>query len=261
MTLADSAKTFKERDAWMRAVLASGLPDRVVRVGISIALHLRVDAGKCELSYPTLATATGVPERTVYRLVSLLERAGWIAIQRTRGRLSNHYKLLNPATRMAGLNTDDPATPMTGLGSDNPAKAMTGSTLPKSTSNPANMVAGGKRIKRREAKKDSLALPNGRARESVQAAPNFFGTKNATDKKEKITKATGAVDGFEQFWAAYPKHVKKLAAEKAFAKALKIANADVIIAAAARYAGERAGARPEVHGASHNMVERRSLGR
>jgi hypothetical protein len=46
-------------------------------------------------------------------------------------------------------------------------------------------------------------------------------------------------DAFERFWAVYPKLVGKLAARKAFDKALKIATAEKIIAGARRYASER----------------------
>lgn len=45
---------------------------------------------------------------------------------------------------------------------------------------------------------------------------------------------------FDDFWAVYPRRVAKLDAQKAFAKALKIAPAEDIIAGARRYA---AGAR------------------
>jgi Helix-turn-helix domain len=100
--LANSPKTFLDRDNWMRAVLASDLPDAAVRVAIRIALHLRVNGGRCDPSYVTLAAESHVAERSVYRLVALLEHAGWIVIQRTRGRLSNQYILLNPAQLWQG---------------------------------------------------------------------------------------------------------------------------------------------------------------
>jgi hypothetical protein len=76
--LASSPKTFLERDDWMRAILASDLTHHVlVRVGITIALHLNVDTGQCNPSYPTLARESGVSERSIYRLVAALEHAGW----------------------------------------------------------------------------------------------------------------------------------------------------------------------------------------
>ena len=66
--LAASPKTFAERDNWMRAILASDLPDAAVRVAIRIALHLHVNTGRCDPSYIALATDSNVSERSVYRL-------------------------------------------------------------------------------------------------------------------------------------------------------------------------------------------------
>jgi hypothetical protein len=126
---ANQPKTFVDRDNWMRAVLASDLPDSAKAIALTIALHLRVKTGQCNPSYPTLAAESHVGERSTYRLVDLLESAGWLAVQRTQGRLSNQYVLLNPANYVAGLN---------------PAKSDP-ATLPNRPSNPANMVAGKKR--------------------------------------------------------------------------------------------------------------------
>jgi hypothetical protein len=102
--LANSPKTFLDRDNWMRAVLAADLPDNAKAVALTIALHLRVKTGACNPSYPTLAAESHVGERSTYRLVALLESAGWLSVQRTQGRLSNQYVLLNPANHVAGLN-------------------------------------------------------------------------------------------------------------------------------------------------------------
>lgn len=46
---------------------------------------------------------------------------------------------------------------------------------------------------------------------------------------------------FERWYAAYPRHVARGAAEKAFPKALKLASLDELIAGAKRYSGEIAG--------------------
>jgi hypothetical protein len=51
-------------------------------------------------------------------------------------------------------------------------------------------------------------------------------------------------DAFARFWSVYPKRVAKLAAEKAFAKAIKTIDAETIIEAAKHYAVERASEPP-----------------
>jgi len=69
-------QTFLDRDNWMRAVLASGLPDNAKAVALTIALHLRVKTGQCNPSYPTLAAESHMSERSTYRLVDLLDHSG-----------------------------------------------------------------------------------------------------------------------------------------------------------------------------------------
>jgi hypothetical protein len=102
--LASSPKTFLERDNWMRAILASDLPHVAVRVAMAIGFHLNVSTGQCNPSYAALSATSHVSERSLYRLVPLLERTGWIAIQRISGRL-NHYTLLTPAKVVTGVTT------------------------------------------------------------------------------------------------------------------------------------------------------------
>jgi hypothetical protein len=147
--LAASPKTFEQRDDWMRAVLASDLPPVAARFAICIALRLNVESRQCNPSFATLAADSHVGERSAYRLVTLLEHAGWIAVQRTRGRLSNQYVLLNPANSMAGFN---------------PAKSDA-ATLPKRPRNPANRMADEKRNRILDGER--LHAPPSRGRESV----------------------------------------------------------------------------------------------
>lgn len=52
-------------------------------------------------------------------------------------------------------------------------------------------------------------------------------------------------DGFEDFWKVYPRRVAKLAAIKAYARALRYATPAVINEGAARYAQVRAGQDPQ----------------
>jgi hypothetical protein len=69
--------------------------------------------------------------------------------------------------------------------------------------------------------------------------------------RSKKTAAAGrhstasTADGFAAFWAIYPKHVGRLDAEKAFAKAIKQTDLETLIAGAKRYAAERAGEPPK----------------
>ena len=51
-------------------------------------------------------------------------------------------------------------------------------------------------------------------------------------------------ESFARFWSAYPRHVAKGAARRAFAKAVKVTDAETIIEGARRYGAERAGQDP-----------------
>lgn len=49
------------------------------------------------------------------------------------------------------------------------------------------------------------------------------------------------LNGFDEFWRIYPRHVAKQAAFRAYKKALKESRPEVILEVARRYANERAG--------------------
>jgi helix-turn-helix protein len=106
MPVTDSIQpsTFLERDDWMRAVCASDLPHPAVRVAVRIGLHLYVKSGQCNPGIDTIATGTKLSERSVYRQIVLLERAGWVAIQRGgRGQgQRNQFTLVFPDKALSG---------------------------------------------------------------------------------------------------------------------------------------------------------------
>jgi hypothetical protein len=49
------------------------------------------------------------------------------------------------------------------------------------------------------------------------------------------------MEGFDQFWAIYPLHIAKKTAQRAFARALKSASTETILAGARRYRIEKQG--------------------
>jgi Helix-turn-helix domain len=236
--LAASPRTFLDRDNWMRAVLASDLPDAAVRVAMSIALHLHVNTGRCNPSYATLAADSHVSERSTYRLVDLLEHRGWIAITRSTGRLNN-YTLLTPDRALAGVGahpTPDRATAGDHCQNEHP-------TPDRATAGDHCQYAGS--LKAQRAKKRTAE------RESDSATPDFFapreGKKSGGAKQAHRKKSTGqTAASFDQFWAAYPRRVAKDAARRAFDAAItRGAHADALIGGAKRYAVERKGEPPK----------------
>jgi hypothetical protein len=103
-------KTFQERDEWMWAILASGLPDAAKCVGMAIALRLRINTGRCDPSYAALAAASHRCKRSVYRLVALLERTGWIAAQH-----ANSREIRGRGHSIASINRSTPCAILRGL--------------------------------------------------------------------------------------------------------------------------------------------------
>jgi hypothetical protein len=69
--------------------------------------------------------------------------------------------------------------------------------------------------------------------------------KEGRGHPRKASKAASDDALFDQFWAVYPRQVAKLAARKAWDKAVEIAPAEKIIAGARRYARERQDANPQ----------------
>jgi hypothetical protein len=258
-------QTFLDRDNWMRAVLASGLPDNAKAVALTIALHLRVKTGQCNPSYPTLAAESHMSERSTYRLVDLLDHSGWIAIQRTRGRLSNQYILRNPAKVESGLPhstlPNQPANPDTVV-RVNPAKSSVqpcqyaGSlkALNNEEREKGEKKDSSRSRKRSRSVTDSPPNQSGEKRKkeaaeeerktSANSAPSASGQKE--DRGDRRSAADDGAAAFDRFWAAYPRKKAKEAARKAFAKAVETGTAvETLIAGAQRYAVERNGENPK----------------
>jgi hypothetical protein len=146
--LALQPRTFEARDHWMRALLASDMPHTAKTAGMRLALHLHVDSGRCNPSFATLAAECRIGERTLYRLVALLQHAGWLAVQGGGGRrLTNQYVLLNPAIAVAEFQRAE--------------------TLTNRAQNPANKVAD---KKRRKDSQGTLKRSPERGRENARRA-------------------------------------------------------------------------------------------
>jgi hypothetical protein len=141
--------TFEERDDWLRAVLKSDLPHVAVRVAVRIGLHLNVEFGLCNPGVGTVATGSKISERSVYRQLARLERAGWIAIRSGGGRKrSNHYVLKYPDKAATGFNPVNPDSGDT-------------QTLTAVTQNPATTVADKKSLKAKRTGRNAFSVSPG----------------------------------------------------------------------------------------------------
>jgi hypothetical protein len=113
MSSPQNPATWCERDDFIKAVLASKLPDKVVRVLVRLAMFLIVKEGRIDPSCSQIAKASGVGERTVFRVLAFAERVGLIAVERAIGRNNNYTLVLTTATHMAEV---DAATPLPNRG-------------------------------------------------------------------------------------------------------------------------------------------------
>jgi hypothetical protein len=227
--------TFKDRDTWIRLLLAVDgetlIPGAKI-VGASIALHLNVNTKQCNPPLPTVAESTGMSVRNVRRLLRLLEQTGWlVADQSSGGRRagedynSNSYELHVPLTRTAesALNPDTNDR----VQEANPDMEST-LTRTSKVANPDNSVRPYKQANpqaKEQAKRESPRLDLGDEEDGRRDQP----APDATDA------------GFDQWWSAYPKKVDRAAARRAYGRVVKsgAATPGELLSGAVRYAAER----------------------
>lgn len=191
---------------------------------------------KCFPSNETLCDLTGLSLRTVRASLKTLEDAGFIARETRAGR-ANIFTL-NVETMRAchrkrrWSDTRDAAHP-----ADNDAEIIT--TVSELASGPGCVSASA------EARVDLV--------EPVEETPAPVPAVAQVDlAPAKAKKHTGVDADFEEFYAAYPRHVGKEAARRAFVKAVKTkAKASDIIEGARRYAAATAAAGTETRYIAH----------
>jgi Helix-turn-helix domain len=107
MSSAYQIKTFRDRDDWIKHILAVGELSAAAKVvAVRLAMHLNVETGQCNPSIEKLVSGTGMSESTVRRMIrDELEAEGWIGVDRTRGRHTNSFDLRSPTLPdVTGLN-------------------------------------------------------------------------------------------------------------------------------------------------------------
>lgn len=93
--------------------------------------------------------------------------------------------------------------------------------------------------KRRSKPKQTAPASEANAEAGTRPVPSRPVPTQETLSAEVELAAVPPVDQFEEFWSVYPRRRDRGHAEKAWAKAIKIATADEIIAGAERYAAEQ----------------------
>lgn len=212
---------------WARAV-------RGIDPGPKLLLLLLADyadeAGSCFPGQQALAADSCQSERTVRRQLEALETAGLLTRERRsrtgegrgRGGLTARYYLDLDAEDRPAKPPDRPAKP-----ADRPAKSARPTGQIERTDRPNELtdrptVAG---------TEDPLAVdPPARIHQQGTAPGDGIAAVRAARQRPS------EADRFAEFYAAYPRHEKRLDAQRAWAVARRHATADEIIAGARRYA-------------------------
>ncbi len=223
----------KARLEWLERMAAdTHLHSTAVRVALVISSYLNQDSGKAWPSIKTIAAASGTPERTVKRVIGELCDAGYLEKRRGGFSKSNVYVMAGTAT--VDGNETPVSTEAMGGPNDGHSGAMGG---PNEASSGA---MGGPSVGPWVAPRLGHGWPtNSLIEPIIEPFKKEYKSPPAPSRASPSKLTVALEDGFEAFFAVYPKKVSKGTARKAWAKAVKMAEPAAIIAAAERYAEER----------------------
>ncbi|MGH3433096.1 MAG: helix-turn-helix domain-containing protein [Thermocrispum sp.] len=179
---------------------------------LAIADHADDDGRNAWPSRARLAAKTRLDERTVRRVIKRLEKAGLLRIVRGHGRTnSNRYTVVTDAA----------------------TESEKGAERPEAERHAGNSPCG--------------AVPSEKGafdpEKGVTAPPEPSITIQEPSKRDIAPSPT---DDFDAFWASYPRRKARQAARTAWDRALKAgAEPSALVAAAQRYAAQRAGEDPK----------------
>ena len=239
---------------WMRGVVADNGITIIHRlVLIRLCLHRRNDSGRCEPGYDKVADELGVDRATIFRAVDVGIQFGWLAgFSRHGGRVKRNFVFTLPDD--TGGNSRTRAT-VKARNSRTPA-TVNSRTRATQQSQPCDGLLYGRLYREKDSGEESDSprpdLFVGKKEEaaeeerktSANPAPSASGQKE--DRGDRRSATDDGADAFAQFWSSYPRKKAKVAARKAFAKAVEDGTAvETLIAGAQRYAVERKGENPK----------------
>lgn len=189
-------------------------------VGVRLALHLNIETQRCDPSYALLAAEVTLDRSNVIKAINFLERHGWVV--RTRSISSNNFTLI----MRGGVDASNVSAPRGESRRHHPPVA------------PAPP-----RESRRHHPNNELNNELNNEGDIAPPPSNDLFVELAPPSPSATAAPTGVA--FDAFWDAYPLHKGKLAARRAFDRALRHAPSADIIAGARRHAAERAGQDPK----------------
>jgi hypothetical protein len=242
--------TFEDRDAWIKllfTVSACELSGAAKVVAARVALHLNIKTGRCDPSSGLLATECGMDGRSVQRMIKLIEAAGWLGVDRTRGFRSNSFELRTPigadeSSENPGDTTEDNPgdstedhdqhTPVNLTENPGDSYTHTPVNLPENPGDTTTQNREGKekRTEKRTAKKESLPCLD-------------LGDEDGRHRQSPSSKTESFAADFEEWWVQYPKKADKGTARTAYRKVRTkgLATREELLNGAMRYSADRAG--------------------
>jgi helix-turn-helix protein len=227
-------KTFKDRDAWIRLMLAidvATLSHGAKILGVRVALHLNVETGQCNPSMAMLAEGSGTSDSTVRRMLHELEREGWLGIDRSQGRHANSFELRTP-TLSTGEGVQ-PCQQLEGFNNINLVNSWKGNPVKSST--PTLSTGDRQKSESRTANRKAKDI------DSLQLDLDEDSGRRHRQTPDDIESK------FEEWWKQYPRRVSKGAALKIYRRIITKGEATPaeLLAGAMRYAAERSGQDPK----------------
>jgi hypothetical protein len=223
-------KTFRDRDDWLRLLLAADelCPGAKV-VGARVALHRNVETGQCNPTIGKLVLGTSMSESTVRRMIDELEVKGWIRVHRTRGRHSNSFELRAPTLSTVTGYTPVNRDTVEGFNPVNAERVQDEPTLSTATPQPCQ-------IKPNPVTADTQ---NRESRTENRTAKEIDSRRLDLDDEVGLRNQSPSFNidaDFEEWYRNYPKHVAKGAALKAYNAVIakKKATPDELLAGAMR---------------------------
>lgn len=225
---------------WLSQVAGDGgLPATSARLAITLSRYMNRGTGDAWPSIRTLANDLGIAENSVRNVIKAMVSAGHMAVEAGGGNCSNRYRMViksdheepeNPCNKMKGSNVE----PL-----QNSAPHPCNGLHPTPANSCGDPCSGLHPNHNNNHLTNHLKKPSEGETLSPHHAKSKKPARRATGEAgHSVDKST--TDGFAEFWEVYPKRAGKLAAEKAYSRAIKGgATAEQITLSAMRYAAER----------------------
>ncbi|MCJ2065036.1 helix-turn-helix domain-containing protein [Methylobacterium sp. J-088] len=225
-----AAVTLLQKWQLLQAILADAeLPATAKLVAARLLYHHSAQTGRCSPSYQTVADGIALQRRAVIRAVQDLEARGWLIVSRVKG--GDPSAAQGFVTNGFRINFDR----------SNESPPVHGETLPPVSDETLPPGAPGDTPP--GVSQDTPGV-SGEALPPVSGETPNSGKDTGKGNREESPPTPSA---FDEWWETYPRRDGKIAARKAFDRALKdrAATVEELIAGARRYADSRAGQDPK----------------